>query len=179
MSGDTWASDEVVQECVTRALAAPLTPQTKILLSQRGLQFVEDYSNSIKRLDFTRAPVAPCRSCLFAQPEGPFFSLECDWLCSCLWQCAVFVWRPPKTAAGAGWNKKRSREWVRLYFFKECLICIVFINFVSKKTFRILHVDIQYAILKKCSLAVFVNLTFYVDDTETSAFQRWRRRESQ
>lgn len=52
MSGDTWASDEVVQECVTRALAATLTPQTKIHLSQRGLQFVEEYSNSIKRLDF-------------------------------------------------------------------------------------------------------------------------------
>lgn len=136
MSGDTWASDEVVQECVTRALAAPLTPQTKILLSQRGLQFVEDYSNSIKRLDFNRAPVllADPSDCVFTQPGGPFFfSVECNWLCSCLWQRAVFVWRPPKTAAGAGWNEKRSREWVRdsgkknqvQIYFKECLSCIL------------------------------------------------------
>ncbi|CAG09750.1 unnamed protein product, partial [Tetraodon nigroviridis] len=55
VSGDTWASDEVVQECVTRALAAPLTPQTKLLLSQRGLQFVEDYSSSIKSNPSTAA----------------------------------------------------------------------------------------------------------------------------
>ncbi|KAM6924140.1 pre-mRNA-processing factor 39 [Xenentodon cancila] len=47
VSGDPWASAEAVKECVTRALAAPLTPYTKILLSQRGLQFAEDYSNSI------------------------------------------------------------------------------------------------------------------------------------
>lgn len=43
------ASAEAVQECVRRALEAPLTPNTKILLSQRGLQFSEDFSNSIKR----------------------------------------------------------------------------------------------------------------------------------
>ncbi|XP_024139838.1 pre-mRNA-processing factor 39 [Oryzias melastigma] len=42
------ASAEAVQECVRRALEAPLTPNTKILLSQRGLQFSEDFSNSIK-----------------------------------------------------------------------------------------------------------------------------------
>ncbi|CAJ1058712.1 pre-mRNA-processing factor 39 [Xyrichtys novacula] len=48
VSGDPWASSEAVQECVTRALAAPLAPHTKILLSQRGLQFAEDYSNSIQ-----------------------------------------------------------------------------------------------------------------------------------
>ncbi|XP_058505015.1 pre-mRNA-processing factor 39 [Solea solea] len=48
VSGDPWASAEAVHECVTRALAAPLTPHTKILLSQRGLQFAEDYSNSIQ-----------------------------------------------------------------------------------------------------------------------------------
>ncbi|XP_038555265.1 pre-mRNA-processing factor 39 [Micropterus salmoides] len=46
VSGDTSA--EAVQECVTRALAAPLDPHTKILFSQRGLQFAEDYSNSIQ-----------------------------------------------------------------------------------------------------------------------------------
>ncbi|XP_074530426.1 pre-mRNA-processing factor 39 [Halichoeres trimaculatus] len=48
VSGDPWASAEAVQECVTRALAAPLAPHVKILLSQRGLQFAEDYSNSIQ-----------------------------------------------------------------------------------------------------------------------------------
>lgn len=48
VSGDPWASAEAVQECVTRALAAPLNPHTKILFSERGLQFAEDYSNSIK-----------------------------------------------------------------------------------------------------------------------------------
>ncbi|XP_020491477.1 pre-mRNA-processing factor 39 isoform X1 [Labrus bergylta] len=48
VSGDPWASTEAVQECVTRALAAPLAPHTKILFSQRGLQFAEDYSNSIQ-----------------------------------------------------------------------------------------------------------------------------------
>ncbi|KAM4732275.1 pre-mRNA-processing factor 39 isoform 2-T2 [Anableps anableps] len=47
-SGDPWASAEAVQECVTRALAAPLTPQAKLLLSQRGLQFTEEYSNSVQ-----------------------------------------------------------------------------------------------------------------------------------
>uniref|UniRef100_A0A3B5KW22 Si:ch211-114c17.1 n=1 Tax=Xiphophorus couchianus TaxID=32473 RepID=A0A3B5KW22_9TELE len=47
-SAEPGASAEAVQECVTRALAAPLTPQTKLLLSQRGLQFTEEYSNSIK-----------------------------------------------------------------------------------------------------------------------------------
>ncbi|XP_060935519.1 pre-mRNA-processing factor 39 [Limanda limanda] len=48
VSGDPWASAEAVQECVTRALAAPLASHTKILFSQRGLQFAEDYSNSIE-----------------------------------------------------------------------------------------------------------------------------------
>ncbi|KAM9376534.1 pre-mRNA-processing factor 39 [Pholidichthys leucotaenia] len=48
VSGDPWASSEAVHDCVTRALAAPLAPHTKILLSQRGLQFAEDYSNSIQ-----------------------------------------------------------------------------------------------------------------------------------
>ncbi|XP_034399828.1 pre-mRNA-processing factor 39 isoform X1 [Cyclopterus lumpus] len=46
VSGDPSA--EAVQECVTRALAAPLAPHTKILFSQRRLQFAEDYSNSIQ-----------------------------------------------------------------------------------------------------------------------------------
>ncbi|XP_015240131.1 PREDICTED: pre-mRNA-processing factor 39-like [Cyprinodon variegatus] len=48
LSGDPWASAEAVNECVTRALEAPLTSQTKLLLSQRGLQFTEEYSNSVQ-----------------------------------------------------------------------------------------------------------------------------------
>ncbi|KAM9850353.1 pre-mRNA-processing factor 39 isoform 2-T2 [Aulostomus maculatus] len=48
LSGDPWASAEAVQECVNRALSAPLAPHTKILFSQRGLQYAEDYSNSIQ-----------------------------------------------------------------------------------------------------------------------------------
>ncbi|XP_053735920.1 pre-mRNA-processing factor 39 [Synchiropus splendidus] len=43
-------SAEAVQECVTRALAASLSPHTKILLSQRGLQFAEENSSSVKRV---------------------------------------------------------------------------------------------------------------------------------
>ncbi|MEQ2186156.1 hypothetical protein GOODEAATRI_025733, partial [Goodea atripinnis] len=53
LSGDPWASAEAVQECVTRALAAPLTPQAKLLVSQRGLQFTEEYSNSVQRFSIT------------------------------------------------------------------------------------------------------------------------------
>uniref|UniRef100_A0A3Q1ILK9 Uncharacterized protein n=1 Tax=Anabas testudineus TaxID=64144 RepID=A0A3Q1ILK9_ANATE len=48
VSGDPWSSAEAVQECVTRALAAPLAPHTKIIFSQRRLQFTEDFSNSIQ-----------------------------------------------------------------------------------------------------------------------------------
>uniref|UniRef100_A0A667WQ31 Pre-mRNA-processing factor 39-like n=1 Tax=Myripristis murdjan TaxID=586833 RepID=A0A667WQ31_9TELE len=47
-AGDPRPSAEAVQECVTRALAAPLSPRTKILFSQRGLQYAEDYGNSIQ-----------------------------------------------------------------------------------------------------------------------------------
>lgn len=146
MSGDTWASDEVVQECVTRALAAPLTPQTKILLSQRGLQFVEDYSNSIKRLDFTRAPVAPCRSCLFAQPGGPFFFTGM-WLTVFLSVAVCCLCMKATKNCSRSWvEQKEEQRMGETIYFKECLNCIVFINFVYKKTFSILHVDMQYAI---------------------------------
>ncbi|XP_077588398.1 pre-mRNA-processing factor 39 [Stigmatopora nigra] len=50
LSADTCASAESVQRCVTQALAASLAPHTKILFSQRGLQFVEEYSDSIKNV---------------------------------------------------------------------------------------------------------------------------------
>lgn len=48
LTGDPWASAEAVQDCVKRALAASLTPHSKILLSQRGLQHAEDYSETIE-----------------------------------------------------------------------------------------------------------------------------------
>ncbi|XP_051930228.1 pre-mRNA-processing factor 39 [Hippocampus zosterae] len=47
-SSGPCSSADAVQECVTRALAAPLAPHTKLLLSQRCLQFVEEYSNSVQ-----------------------------------------------------------------------------------------------------------------------------------
>ena len=52
VSGDLRGSAEGVQECVMRALSAPLPPRTKILFSQRGLQYAEDYGNSIQRSAF-------------------------------------------------------------------------------------------------------------------------------
>uniref|UniRef100_A0A4W5KV28 Si:ch211-114c17.1 n=1 Tax=Hucho hucho TaxID=62062 RepID=A0A4W5KV28_9TELE len=48
VSGDPRGSAEGVQQCVTRALTAPLSPQTKILFSQRGLQYAEDYGTSVQ-----------------------------------------------------------------------------------------------------------------------------------
>lgn len=115
VSGDPWASAEAVQDCVTRALAAPLAPHIKILFSQRGLQFAEDYSNSIQRLEFNRSllillnilnPICHVTICLLT-----FLSCIVFWLCPL--QCAFCVWRPPETIEGAGWNEERSREWVR------------------------------------------------------------------
>uniref|UniRef100_A0A3P8XRM3 Uncharacterized protein n=2 Tax=Esox lucius TaxID=8010 RepID=A0A3P8XRM3_ESOLU len=47
VSGDPRGSAEGVQLCVSRALAAPLSPRTKILFSQRGLQYAEDYGTSV------------------------------------------------------------------------------------------------------------------------------------
>ncbi|KAL0973872.1 hypothetical protein UPYG_G00212260 [Umbra pygmaea] len=48
VSGDSRGSSESVQQCVRRALAAPLSPRTKILFSQRGLQYAEDYGTSVQ-----------------------------------------------------------------------------------------------------------------------------------
>lgn len=48
MSGDLRATGGVLQ-CVARALAAPLSPKTKILFSQRGLQFAEDFGTTVQR----------------------------------------------------------------------------------------------------------------------------------
>ncbi|XP_061900183.1 pre-mRNA-processing factor 39 isoform X1 [Entelurus aequoreus] len=48
LDGEPWSSVEAVQQCVRRALAAPLPPNIKLRFSQRRLQFVEEYCNSIK-----------------------------------------------------------------------------------------------------------------------------------
>ncbi|XP_048086917.1 pre-mRNA-processing factor 39 isoform X1 [Alosa alosa] len=48
VSGDPRTNIAAVQQCVTRALAAPLSPRTKILFSQRGLQFAEDFGTTVK-----------------------------------------------------------------------------------------------------------------------------------
>ncbi len=48
MSGDLLATGGVLQ-CVARALAAPLSPKTKIIFSQRGLQFAEDFGTTVQR----------------------------------------------------------------------------------------------------------------------------------
>lgn len=104
VSGDPWASAEAVQDCVTRALAAPLEPHTKILFSQRGLQFAEDYSNSIQRSEFRRENKLD-------RSYKPFGSSVC--VCVCPLQCAARLRGSPEAAEGARWNKERSRERVR------------------------------------------------------------------
>ncbi|XP_039504709.1 pre-mRNA-processing factor 39 isoform X2 [Pimephales promelas] len=48
MSGDLRANGGVIQQCVAKALAAPLSPKTKILFSQRGLQFAEDFGTTVQ-----------------------------------------------------------------------------------------------------------------------------------
>ncbi|XP_026878519.2 pre-mRNA-processing factor 39 [Electrophorus electricus] len=48
VSGDLRVNGGGVQQCVNKALAAPLSPKTKILFSQRGLQFVEDFGTSVQ-----------------------------------------------------------------------------------------------------------------------------------
>lgn len=82
VSGDPWASAEAVQECVTRALAAPLTPDTKILFSQRGLQFAEDYSNSIQRSEVNSRLTGRYRTSSVSYK--PFIDFFCPSLCVCL-----------------------------------------------------------------------------------------------
>ncbi|XP_063046373.1 pre-mRNA-processing factor 39 isoform X2 [Engraulis encrasicolus] len=49
VSGDPRANGPGVQQCISRALEAPLSPRTKILFSQRGLQFAEDFGTTIQR----------------------------------------------------------------------------------------------------------------------------------
>ncbi|XP_055033948.2 pre-mRNA-processing factor 39 isoform X2 [Misgurnus anguillicaudatus] len=48
VSGDLRANGGGVQQCVAKALAAPLSPKTKIRFSQRGLQFAEDFGTTVQ-----------------------------------------------------------------------------------------------------------------------------------
>lgn len=48
LCGDLRVNGAGVQQCVAKALAAPLSPKTKIRFSQRGLQFAEDFGTSVQ-----------------------------------------------------------------------------------------------------------------------------------
>uniref|UniRef100_A0A8C1TB35 Si:ch211-114c17.1 n=1 Tax=Cyprinus carpio TaxID=7962 RepID=A0A8C1TB35_CYPCA len=48
MSGALRTNGGGVLQCVAKALAAPLSPKTKILFSQRGLQFAEDFGSTVQ-----------------------------------------------------------------------------------------------------------------------------------
>ncbi|XP_017545618.1 pre-mRNA-processing factor 39 isoform X2 [Pygocentrus nattereri] len=48
VSGDLRVNGGGIQQCVSKALAAPLSPKTKILFSQRGLQFAEDFGTTVQ-----------------------------------------------------------------------------------------------------------------------------------
>lgn len=49
LSGDLRVNGGGVQQCVSKALAAPLSSDSKILFSQRGLQFAEDFGTTVQR----------------------------------------------------------------------------------------------------------------------------------
>uniref|UniRef100_A0A8C1N3W7 Pre-mRNA-processing factor 39-like n=1 Tax=Cyprinus carpio TaxID=7962 RepID=A0A8C1N3W7_CYPCA len=48
MSGDLRSNGGGILQCVAKAVAAPLSPKTKILFSQRGLQFAEDFGTTVQ-----------------------------------------------------------------------------------------------------------------------------------
>ncbi|XP_056328556.1 pre-mRNA-processing factor 39 isoform X1 [Danio aesculapii] len=48
LCGDLRVNGAGVQQCVAKALAAPLSPKTKIRFSQRGLQFAEDFGTTVQ-----------------------------------------------------------------------------------------------------------------------------------
>lgn len=52
LSGDLRLNGGGVQQCVSKALAAPLSSDSKILFSQRGLQFAEDFGTTVQRSEF-------------------------------------------------------------------------------------------------------------------------------
>lgn len=48
LSGDLQLNGGGVQQCVSKALAAPLSSDCKILFSQRGLQYAEDFGTTVQ-----------------------------------------------------------------------------------------------------------------------------------
>ncbi|MCJ8734250.1 hypothetical protein PDJAM_G00233300 [Pangasius djambal] len=48
LSGDLRLNGGGVQQCVSKALAAPLSSDSKILFSQRGLQYAEDFGTTVQ-----------------------------------------------------------------------------------------------------------------------------------
>ncbi|KAK3535871.1 hypothetical protein QTP70_021169 [Hemibagrus guttatus] len=48
LSGELRLNGGGVQQCVSKALAAPLSSDSKILFSQRGLQFAEDFGTTVQ-----------------------------------------------------------------------------------------------------------------------------------
>ncbi|KAF5896030.1 pre-mRNA-processing factor 39-like isoform X2 [Clarias magur] len=50
LSSDLRLNGSGVQQCVSKALAAPLSSDSKILFSQRGLQFAEDFGTTVQSL---------------------------------------------------------------------------------------------------------------------------------
>lgn len=59
ISGDVRTNEGAVQQCVAKALAAPLSPKTKIRFSQRGLQFAEDFGTTVQRSEFLQTLLEP------------------------------------------------------------------------------------------------------------------------
>lgn len=57
MSGDLRSNGGGILQCVAKAVAAPLSPKTKILFSQRGLQFAEDFGSTVQRSELIRTIV--------------------------------------------------------------------------------------------------------------------------
>lgn len=57
MSSDLGTNGGGVLQCVAKALAAPLSPKTKILFSQCGLQFAEDFGSTVQRSELIQTIV--------------------------------------------------------------------------------------------------------------------------
>uniref|UniRef100_A0A8C2PYL2 Pre-mRNA-processing factor 39 n=1 Tax=Cyprinus carpio TaxID=7962 RepID=A0A8C2PYL2_CYPCA len=55
MSGDLRSNGGGILQCVAKAVAAPLSPKTKILFSQRGLQFAEDFGTTVQRSELIQS----------------------------------------------------------------------------------------------------------------------------
>lgn len=115
MSGDLRANGGGVQQCVAKALAAPLSPKTKILFSQRSLQFAEDFGTTVQRseLIFFIIIIYSLQSTCYYYVDSPLIGLLKCYLGVLLvcYQCLEHIWGAPEAAKGTQ-CKERSREWV-------------------------------------------------------------------